>query len=85
MRTTLTLDDQLVTELKRLAAERAKPFKLVVNEVIRAGLRGGASRSERYRLTPVSLGAPLMPLTKALQLSDELEDVALLTKLEHRK
>ena len=36
MRTTLTLDDDVAVKLK--AAARDRPFKAVVNEVLRAGL-----------------------------------------------
>lgn len=36
MRTTLTLDDDVAVKLK--AASKHRPFKVVVNEVLRAGL-----------------------------------------------
>jgi hypothetical protein len=39
MRTTLTLDDPLAEDLRRLAAESGKPFKVVVNDTLRAGLQ----------------------------------------------
>ncbi|MGA2182111.1 MAG: hypothetical protein ABSH47_03715 [Bryobacteraceae bacterium] len=38
MRTTATLDDDLAGKLQELAHSRKQPFKLVLNEVIRAGL-----------------------------------------------
>jgi len=89
MRTTVTLDDRLVTELKRMSAHTGRPFKEVINETIRAGL---AVRKQRpppspYHLRPSSLGVPRVAVTfeKALQLADELEDAALLSKLEQRK
>jgi hypothetical protein len=37
MRTTLTLDDDVAVRLR--AAARDRPFKVVVNEALRAGLR----------------------------------------------
>lgn len=87
MRTTITIDDRLAMELKRLAAETGKPFKRVLNETLRAGLRGRKRASSVYRLRPASLGLPLVgvDLDKALQLADKLEDAALRDKLEQRK
>jgi len=40
MRTTLTLDDQLLRQLRARAASSGKPFRQVVHEVLRAGLAG---------------------------------------------
>lgn len=88
MRTTLTLDDRLAAELKRLSADTGRPFKNVVNDTLRAGLqRGKKFAAAPYRLRPSALGAPLVAgrMDKALQLADELEDAALLDKLEQRK
>ena len=88
MRTTLTIDDSLASELKKRALETGKPFKEVVNETLLAGLQQKAVRKPRaYRLKPASLGAPLpgVDLDKALRLADELEDVSLRAKLEQRK
>ncbi len=88
MRTTLTLDDQLATRLKRLSADTGRAFKDVINDTLRAGLQGPRQSPARpYRLRPSALGAPLVAgrLDKALQLADELEDTALVSKLEHRK
>lgn len=88
MRTTLTLDDELATKLKRVAAESRRPFKKVVNDTLRAGLEGRARRAATpYRLRPSSLGLPHpgVRLDKALQLADEMEDGALMDKLEQRK
>ncbi len=87
MRTTITIDDRLAGELKRLAAETGKPFKSVLNETLRAGLHGGKRTPTAYRLRAASLGPPQVGvnLDKALQLADELEDAALRDKLEQRK
>lgn len=40
MRTTVTLDDDLATQLQDLSARLRKPFKVVINDVIRQGLPG---------------------------------------------
>ncbi len=87
MRTTITIDDRLASELKRLSAETGKPFKSVLNEALRAGLHGRKKTSAAYRLQPASMGMPQAgtDLDKALRLADELEDIALRDKLEQRK
>jgi hypothetical protein len=51
VRTTLTLEDDLARELKDLAHERGAPFKQVVNDMLRAGLNGGAARKP-YKMGP---------------------------------
>ncbi len=38
MRTTLTVDDTLISSLKKKAAERDVPLKTVVNQALRMGL-----------------------------------------------
>ena len=87
MRTTLTLDDDVGNELKRLARKSGKPFRQVVNEALRAGLRSAAPPVRRYRLTPASLGGVVagVDLDRALRLADALEDEAIGRKLELRK
>ncbi len=58
MRTTLTIDDDVAHLLKAKAAERNLPWKEVVNEVLRRGLRAPeAEAAEPYR-TPTSDPGP---------------------------
>lgn len=88
MRTTLTIDDALAEALKNKAHESGKPFKQVVNETLLNGLANASQReSAPYRLTTVSMGkaAAGINLDKALELADELEDMAIKAKLELRK
>lgn len=88
MRTTLTIEDRLGEELKRAARTSGKPFKQVVNETLRAGLNADRRPAARpYRLEPASMGGPVggLDLTRARQLSDELEDEAIAAKLDQRK
>ncbi|HEV8630273.1 MAG TPA: DUF2191 domain-containing protein [Thermoanaerobaculia bacterium] len=82
MRTTLTLDDALARELKKLAVETGKPFKVVVNETLMRGLQAPVRRS-RFRQKTFSLGGarPGVDLTKALALADALEDAERAAKL----
>lgn len=89
MRTTLTIEDRIARELKRLAHDTGHSFKAVVNETLRAGLRarGIAETARPYRLKPVSLGEPRagVDLTKALALADSLEDEEIVRELDARK
>ena len=88
MRTTLTLDDRVAKTLKSLAHNSGKPFKQVVDEILRAGLNARATPAPcSYRLKPVSLGgvAPGVDLNKALRLAAALEDEEIARKLELRK
>ena len=90
MRTTLTLEEPIAIALKNAAHRSGKPFKQVVNETLRAGLKASkasASAPRPYRLKPASLGGVLVPanLDKALQLADMLEDNELRRKLDQRK
>ena len=76
MRTTLTLDDDLARRLKQRARREERPFRDVVNEVIRKGLATQviAEPSEPYRVATFRSGlrAGVDPL-KLNQLVDELD------------
>lgn len=89
MRTTLTIDDNVIYALKKVAQETGKSYKDVVNETLRAGLtaRKLLPESKTYRLKPASLGEVSREynLDKALQLADHLEDEEIARKLELRK
>lgn len=64
MRTTLSLDDDVAADLRRIQQETQKPWKRVVNEVLRAGVAALAEADRRSRpmrrTRPVSLGKPLV-------------------------
>ena len=88
MRTTLTIDDRIARDLRKLAERTGKPFKQVVNETLHAGLEAQSSpRKRRYRLRPVRLGGvfPGINVDKALALASSLEDEEIARKLELRK
>jgi hypothetical protein len=89
MRTTITLEDQIAKALKNTAHRTGKPFKQVVNETLRAGLRAGeaAGKPRPYRIKPVSLGGvmPGVDIRQALRLADALEDEEIARKLMSRK
>ena len=84
MRTTLSIDDALMRQLRQKALETGKPFKQVVNETLRAGLEQPVATSRpRYVCPSFSMGEPRWPvnLDKALDLAAELEDEELMAKL----
>ncbi len=82
MRTTLTLDDALLRQLRERVARKGRPLRQVVEEALRWGLAGSAARP--CRLEPASLGrsAPGTDTDQALWLGDALEDVAIAAELE---
>jgi hypothetical protein len=48
MRTTLTIDDDILKRARTKAAQEARPLKEVINEALRLGLEAG-SRASRAR------------------------------------
>jgi hypothetical protein len=84
MRTTLTIDDALLRQLRQKALDSGKPFKQVVNDTLRAGLnQAPSSIREPYHCPTFSIGAlaPGVDLTKANQLAAALEDELLIENL----
>ena len=77
MRTTLTLDDDLASELRRMERGTQRSFKELVNDLLRKGMASGArpmQRAERFVVTPRASGfRPGIDPLKLNQLSDELE------------
>ena len=82
MRTTLTLDDDVADALKERARHLDQPFKQVVNDVLRCGLRPDAPQpAEPYSVRIHSTGfAPGVDPLRLNQLVDELETEAYLEK-----
>ncbi len=76
MRTTLTLDEDVAEYLKKESRLRDKPFKQVVNEVIRRGMTPGAkgSRPAKFKVVPIrSKFIAGVDRQRLNQLNDELE------------
>lgn len=74
MRTTVTLDPDVQALLKEAAHRSGKPFKVALNEAIRAGLKPHRAAAAPVPQWPcIDMGAPLVDLTKALALADELD------------
>jgi len=79
MRTTITLDPDVVSHVRRIMNERGLSFKEAVNEAIRAGAGPSSTRSQ-FRTRTFDMGEPAIPLDKALRLAGDLEDDELLRK-----
>lgn len=84
MRTTLTLDPDVARMIEEEVHRARKPFKQVVNEILRRGLE---PRAQRRKAKPYSVrphAARLMPgidRGRFNALADELEDRASMEKL----
>ncbi|MEK7316450.1 MAG: hypothetical protein AAB011_09730 [Candidatus Eisenbacteria bacterium] len=86
MRTTVTLPDELVLDLKRRAVEAGRPFRAVLEETIARGMEA-APRRRRFRLRTAKHGGamPGVDLTRALELAARLEDAEAVREVEQRK
>lgn len=85
MRTTVTLDPDVVAALQRAARERGTSFKAVLNHAVRRGL-GGEPASRRYRTPSRDMGLRAgVDIDKALALAAADEDAETLRKLALRK
>lgn len=82
VRTTLTLSNENYRRLRKVAVEQDKSFKDVVNDALAAGLGQNVS-ARPYKTKVYDFGGDaLVPIDKALTLAGELEDEALIRKLE---
>lgn len=75
MRTTITLDPDVEALLKKTMRERGITFKDAVNQAVRDGLAKPAEDVPPFKQRAFHLGKPLVDLTKALALADELYDI----------
>ena len=80
MRTTVTLDPDVETLIKRTMSERGLTFKEAVNEAIRAGATRPA-RTPAATFPAHDMGEPLVDVTKAVRLAGELEDQELAARI----
>ena len=83
MRTTVTLDPDVESLLRKEVRQRGEPFKQVLNNAIRAGLRGRKQRIEPFQPLTFDMGKPRVDLLKALSLAADLEDEELIRS--HRR
>ncbi len=88
MRTTVTIDDDLLQEVRERAQKEGIPLKQALNHVLRVGLERSqeGKKTKPYRCKTFSMGyPPLYNLDRALQVADALEDEEVLRKLSVRK
>jgi hypothetical protein len=79
VRTTVTLDPDTESLVRRLMAERGVSFKQALNDAIRQGAAPrtkGAHRTRTHRM-----GRPRADLDQALQLAGEIEDDELMRRM----
>jgi hypothetical protein len=81
MRTTVTLDPDVETLLRKQVRQSGEPFKQVLNNAVRAGLRTKKEGLPVFRPLTFDMGKPTIDLTKALSLSAELEDEEIVRQL----
>ncbi len=81
MRTTVTIDPDVEALLKKAMPERGEPFKQVLNNAVRDGLRLAQANEKPLRQRTFDMGLPLVDVTKATALAAELEDQELIAKL----
>jgi hypothetical protein len=58
MRTTLSIDDDVLDRAKALAAKLRRPFRMIINEALRAGLgqMEQPSKQRPYKTEPHAMG-----------------------------
>jgi hypothetical protein len=82
MRTTVTLDPDVESLLRRAMRKRGLSFKAALNQAIREGLtRPGPRRARPFRARTFRMGRPLVPLDRALALAAALEDEEIIRKM----
>ncbi len=85
MRTTVTLDDDVATELERIAFETRKSFKSVINDLLKRALRdvGKPALEVPFFMEPHYSGGLINggDFNQATKMDAELEDEYLLQKL----
>ena len=86
MRTTVTLDADVESMLRKEMRRRGEPFKQVLNNAIRSGLRDRMKRrDEAFEPLIFDMGAPRADLTKAASLAAELEDDEIVRRYRLRR
>jgi hypothetical protein len=66
--------------LRKEVRRRGEPFKRVLNNAIRAGLREMSQPAEAFEPLTFDMGKPRVDLTKASSLAAELEDDELISR-----
>ena len=77
MRTTLTIDEDVAVQLKRLRRQHDVNFKELVNEALRRGLRDMSAvpqRRKALRTRAFDMGEPLINIDNVAEALAHLED-----------
>ena len=87
MRTTITLEPDVATKIRKLMRERKLSFKDAINTVLRRGLEPGRGRGGKpFRTETFDMGSHAPgAFDKALAMADGMEDAEILRKLSVRK
>ena len=85
MRTTVTLDPDVESLLRKEVRASGAPFKQVLNDAVRAGLKRRKAPSARFRPMTFDMGKPQLDLTKALSRASELEDEELASRHKRQR
>ncbi len=87
VRTTIRIDDDLLSRLKSTARQENVSLGRVVNRVLRAGLAAADQVRDQpvYREQTFAMGSPHLDLSRALAVAAALEDEENLRKLSLRK
>ena len=87
MRTTVTLDPDVDTLLRKCMRERGLSFKEALNYAVRAALsQARAAGAQGFQQQTFAMGVqPEVPLDKALSLASAMEDEETIRELNLRK
>jgi hypothetical protein len=80
VRTTVTLDDDTEVIVRRRMRSQKVSFKQALNDAIRDGAAGAAV--PEFRTATADMGVPTISLDRALQIAAELEDDALVARMQ---
>lgn len=84
MRTTITIDSDVESMLRKAMRQSGESFKELINNALRAGLKTMGRRSEPFKPLTFDMGKPLVDLTKASALDAGFEDEELTCLLRTR-
>lgn len=84
MRTTVTLDSDTESALRRVMNERGLSFKRALNDAVRAGISGAEESPTNYTRAH-SMGVPHVDFDKALRLAGQFEDEEIIRKMNTGK
>ena len=87
-RSTVRIDDDLMTELKTRAHQENISLTRMLNRTLRQGLAASSQRAKPHRKfqeEPASMGLARVEIDRALALAADLEDEEIIRKLSLRK